>query len=675
MNSSVRYRPLSPSGHRMVDPMRASTGTVPLSSSYGLYESPMGRPGYPAYPSDLPLVTPFSTPYNPRVAHEPRLEVQPISSTTYRDPGNSTKLRTEYAIRSRPRSSTASAAEIHHTPARLDVPPSGNRHSPVVTTSHRRSPSPLPGHERYLVPASSSHHGRRHSRQYPTDYASDTGRLEPHARGTRSRTGHGAYRVHDHGHRSRYPPPGGFRKGEDIDDYDAYSYTNPREQFEKDSVARLNYGRGSYRKERPLSITGIEDPRLLSKKEPRALGPPPSQRGFDKLGRDARSRMSIHGSVGSDADPTESRRMSWQRRPVSLHQDYDDGYSSYKSDHEDRRHHRSRRHDDDSSSRQSYDERNPRRSTNATKSIVPLAGTGLGTAVLATGYSDDFDYALTPRTDRHQSHDHDHHGQEDHRRRRRSRRSSRRRSESDSDGYTSDEDLKNYRREPSARRHPGGSDSSSGGSKDQGAQHLTVERTHRRRSSRSQHRRENGTSRHETSSRGSGSSQEDLKKTNKELDAPPKGILKPPRDKFPEEPNPVREGVAPLKDAHKKGIPPGARWTKIDRRLVNPAALEAGNERYEERPDCVIVLRVLTKEEIQGYAVKTQEIRDARYQEYLKERRKRREEDRRQGRRTDSLSSDDEDESDEPRRAIEGSSESKSDPKSSSQSVADAGKS
>ncbi|KAF7179420.1 hypothetical protein CNMCM7691_008353 [Aspergillus felis] len=673
MNSSVRYRPSSPSGHRMVDPMRASTGTVPLSSSYGHFESSMGHPGYPAYTSDLPLVTPFSTPYNHRVSHEPRLEVQPISSTTYRDPGHSTKLRTEYAIRPRPRSSTASAAEIHHAPVRLDVPSSGNRHSPVITTSYRRSPSPLPGHERYIVPASSSHHGRHHSRQYPTDYASDTGRLEPHAGRTRSRTGHGAYRVHGHGHRSRYPPPGGFRKGEDIDDYDAYSYTNPREQFEKDSVARLKYGRGSYRKERPLSMTGIEDPQLLPKKEPRALGPPPSQRGFDKLDRDARSRSSVHGSVGSDVDQAESRRMSWQRRPVSLHQDYDDGYSSYRSDHEGRRHHRSRRHDDDSGSRQSYDERPPRRSTNATDPTAPLTGTGLGTAVLATGYSDDFDYALTPRTDRHRSRDYDHLEQEHHRRRRRSRRPSRRRTESDSDGYTSDEDLKNYRREPSARRQPGGSDSSSGGSKDPGSRHLTVERTHRRRSSRSQHRGENGSFKNETSSRESGSSQEDLKKS-KEPDAPPKGILKPPRAKFPEEPNPVREGVAPLKDAHKKGIPPGARWTKIDRRLVNPAALEAGNERYEERPDYVIVLRVLTKEEIQGYAVKTQEIRDVRYKEYLKERRKRREEDRRRGRRTDSLSSDDEDEDDEPRRAIEGSTESKSDPKPSNQPVADVGK-
>lgn len=98
--------------------------------------------------------------------------------------------------------------------------------------------------------------------------------------------------------------------------------------------------------------------------------------------------------------------------------------------------------------------------------------------------------------------------------------------------------------------------------------------------------------------------------SSKESDTPPpKGILKAPRPAFPEEPNPVREGVAPLKDATKEGIPPGARWTKIDRRLVNPEALEAGNERFEERSDYVIVLRVLSKEEIQLYAVKTQEIR------------------------------------------------------------------
>ncbi|KAK6441799.1 hypothetical protein LTR95_001965 [Oleoguttula sp. CCFEE 5521] len=94
----------------------------------------------------------------------------------------------------------------------------------------------------------------------------------------------------------------------------------------------------------------------------------------------------------------------------------------------------------------------------------------------------------------------------------------------------------------------------------------------------------------------------------------PKGILKRPTPKFPDHPNQVREGVAPLKDANKKGIPPGARWTKIDRKLVNPEALEDAKERFEERMDFVIVLRVLTKEEIQKLADRTREIREKRHE-------------------------------------------------------------
>lgn len=99
--------------------------------------------------------------------------------------------------------------------------------------------------------------------------------------------------------------------------------------------------------------------------------------------------------------------------------------------------------------------------------------------------------------------------------------------------------------------------------------------------------------------------------TQAESVAPPKSILKRPTPKFPEDSNNIREGVAPLKDAKlgNKGIPPGARWTKIDRRLVNPEALEAAQERFEERQDCVIVLRVLTKEEIQKLADRTRGIR------------------------------------------------------------------
>jgi len=91
--------------------------------------------------------------------------------------------------------------------------------------------------------------------------------------------------------------------------------------------------------------------------------------------------------------------------------------------------------------------------------------------------------------------------------------------------------------------------------------------------------------------------------------APVKGILRAPREKFPEDPTPIREGVAPLKDAKKDGVPPDARWTKISRKLVNPEALEAGKERYEAREDFVIVLRVLSRDEVQAYAEVTERIR------------------------------------------------------------------
>jgi hypothetical protein len=78
---------------------------------------------------------------------------------------------------------------------------------------------------------------------------------------------------------------------------------------------------------------------------------------------------------------------------------------------------------------------------------------------------------------------------------------------------------------------------------------------------------------------------------------------------FSEDPDSIREGAFPLADPGKTGIPPGARWTKINRMLVNPAALEAAHERYEKRGDYVIVLRVLSGEEIQKLADKTREIR------------------------------------------------------------------
>lgn len=101
---------------------------------------------------------------------------------------------------------------------------------------------------------------------------------------------------------------------------------------------------------------------------------------------------------------------------------------------------------------------------------------------------------------------------------------------------------------------------------------------------------------------------------------PIKGILKQPKPAFPEEPNPVREGVAPHKDDKTKGnVPPGARWTKISRKLVNPEALTIGKERFEVREDFVIVLRVLNKEEIEAYTAATAQLREMRRKEFERE--------------------------------------------------------
>lgn len=132
----------------------------------------------------------------------------------------------------------------------------------------------------------------------------------------------------------------------------------------------------------------------------------------------------------------------------------------------------------------------------------------------------------------------------------------------------------------------------------------------------------------------------------KEAPPAPKGILRKPTEKFPEDPEPIREGVAPHKDALKgKDIPVGARWTRIDRRLVNPEALEQAKERFEERMDCVIVLRVLTKEEIQKLADRTRKIRETREDEYDRRERDERDRDDRD-RRSHRSSRDDRDEYD-----------------------------
>ncbi|KAJ6164493.1 hypothetical protein N7470_003165 [Penicillium chermesinum] len=637
------YRSLSPSNSRHQSGPRASTGTVQLGSSYDHYDPHRSRYESDGYTSNTGY--PSSYRYPPRRSP---VEARPVISQKIQNPASGAKKRTEYTIQpqSRHRSNTTSGME-YDNPPRLAVPSSHLR--PVISSSHGSIASPVaPDSGQYLVPYNPH---SRHRRVYSTDYASDTGRYGAHGSKHRS-SGHGSYHVHAQNPRRHHT---GWSKGEDIDSYDAYSYTTPREQFDRDyPVKPRRTGRTSL--DRPLSMTVMdEDPRFSgSVSRGRHHGPPPTSWGLDKLDsldREGRPRS----ARPEDQHRSGSKSRAHDRALVALSHGSEDEYDSYSDGHR-RRHRRRRSHRDGDDH---HREHRSSRSHN-TENDLALAGlgAGLGTAALA-GYSDmsDYDYPGVRRHHRRPRDDErDYHpsGSTDyHDRRSRSRRRSRHRPTGSSGGFTDDEDLREYKRQPSA--DPRYRHSSTDTSEDE----RPSGRHHRARSHRSSSRRlPDDRSYHSSSSRQSlpHDSKDDLKTpitvepaAPKAPEAPPKGILKTPRASFPEEKNPVREGVAPLKDATKKGIPPGARWTKIDRRLVNPEALEKGNERYEERPEYVIVLRVLSKEEIQAYAVKTQEIRDARHKDQTRDRRRRIEASQRD-RPGEMTSSDDEEERDEKHR-------------------------
>lgn len=93
-----------------------------------------------------------------------------------------------------------------------------------------------------------------------------------------------------------------------------------------------------------------------------------------------------------------------------------------------------------------------------------------------------------------------------------------------------------------------------------------------------------------------------------------RNVLEDPEHKLPEDPSSVHKGVM-SQEVDMKGIPPNARWTKIDRKLVSLQALDEKGERYEAREDYVLVQRVLAQGEIEELADRTRMIRS--YREWL----------------------------------------------------------
>ncbi len=65
-------------------------------------------------------------------------------------------------------------------------------------------------------------------------------------------------------------------------------------------------------------------------------------------------------------------------------------------------------------------------------------------------------------------------------------------------------------------------------------------------------------------------------------------------------------------DSKGQTIPLDATWTKVDRKLVSPEVLETAGVRYEARPNFVAVLGILTREEIEDFARKSFQVRNAR---------------------------------------------------------------
>jgi len=679
-----RYgRPLSPGSRRLANPMRSSTGSVPYSSAYDDYYPPSrGSRDYGPSPRSS----------GDRIA-APRM----LTRNYDEDHLSSAKLTDDFMTR--PRRSTLETEPVgSRKPLSVMPASSPNRVRPIITGAldrasgqHAKSSRSGADEDYYLLPATS---GSRHDhRRISSANNGDPGRLKTGDMELRDRMDRGGYRgsTSNNG-RQGYHLNGPLVRHQDTDAYDGYSYTDPREQMYRDTAPRPRPRRESLtggRRERPLSMTGLDDylPRLGPAM--RETGPPPSRRGFDKIPQSNSLRQGSR-AANEDQRPRDyipprndnlydvPKRRTSTRKPVALHQRHlDDGYESYQDayddpcerhrqtshydDHVDRRdyggradskaHHvwddddygrdgvrnKSRRDHEhrrrDYGDKESYDRDDRDRGSKKTSDREG----GMLAAGVAAGLSGGLAGAETRDRDRrrHEGREKDTYepslngGPQD-----RDRHKKKSNDYGGQDGDTSGEERRERRRRRRREKEALEREREERDPRDEMIQGRTPdvqddddrdseEEEQRRRD----HHHEHDDSRERASREGSvGDKPIDVKEERpriagvvspareKEPEQPVKSILRPPREKFPEDPAPVREGVAPLKDAGKKGIPVNARWTKIDRKLVNPEALEEGHERFEERLDYVIVLRVLPKEEIEQYAARTQEIRGKRAQ-------------------------------------------------------------
>lgn len=710
-------RSSSPGSRRLHQPARSSTGTIIYPQDYDPYYAPT-RSSRESIPG-------------PRSSAD-RLLAPNTTVRQYRVDGGSARRVDDYPVSPR-RATLDPLAAAGRRPLSIAPDSSPNRYQPVISSAKEQPLGPFKLRPRndephYLLPASSASSRRDHHRTYSADNHSEVSRYLSDGRDRHERAGYRSSGIgtRRQGYNLSQPL---VRQPKDDDDEDlGYEYTDRKEQMYRDTAPRPRERPTSNggRRERPLSMTGLEDYPSKLLQASRDGRPPVTTRGFDKLDRsgslrheyriprepEALPRDRVPLSDTEDLRKHRSSRSS--RAPVSLHQErdtgpVDDGYSSYREDRKvprDRHHHGSRRADSldrgatdhglgvhvppeddrrrglsgisgrqhesdprkdradlsdrkrhhrthqrsdrgehEESDRRTHDEpRNDKPEKRRVGEDLAMGAAALGaTALVAEGVKErkhrrkesadlDQEMSLPDRTRNHGDDrlavvlDPDESSgrngdQIDEERQERRRRRHAEKEQQEEEARLADRDR---------GRHeelvpPVDESRRTSGSYERDSRHpppvgLPVNKS--RKSHREHHQRH-----HDEESYSDNSSEDERRSSHQRKtsqvrvvspardekpEPKPKGILRPPREKFPEDPAPVREGVAPLKDAGKKGIPPNARWTKIDRKLVNPEALDQGNERYEERIDYVIVLRVLTKEEIQAYAKRTQEIRGKR---------------------------------------------------------------
>lgn len=671
-------RPTSPGSSRVARPPgRSSTGTLVYPSAFDPY--------------DRPSHSSINFGSGPRTSGERIIAPRVVPRYRHHSPQKKSS-RDDYVIR--PRHLTLDLKPVTTRRPLSVVAPISTSQRPIVTSAVEGPSSSLnkirPRREEdfYIQPASSR---AKHRRSYPASSV-DTGRPGSGEHDLRGRAEQGGYQ---RSRRTLYNvnQPLVVKPHDDDINY-GYEYTDRDGPIYRDAPQRRSR-RESYSggRERPISMTGLDDygPRIPQAN--RDAGPPVTTRGFANLGRSGSLRQ---GSRTRDDDPAsreyprdnqdlQSPHKSSQL--VSLHQHSDDEYSRPRhpkpSNYQERPEVKLRDpHDDDYGRARQYsdlrhrrdsglrDERDRRRDD--LSKVKHDHGDGDADAASKSNIA-----ALTDAGDgvrrRHHHHYHSGHGRNggaeidhvyDHTTARpksdslnvNTEGSGDKEWESRKDREDQEEREPRERHDPHERRRrqierdedydrdsqqlalpapPASSNELRGkGSYDRErpvhenapeieenskAESHRHHRHHSRTSDKDSFSDDSSSSSSEESDTETASNKKErqVRVVSPSRESPPpdppiKGILRPPRPSFPEDPAPVREGVAPLKGAGKKGIPANARWTKIDRRLVNPEALERGKERFEEKSDSVIVLRVLTKEEIQSYAAETARIREER---------------------------------------------------------------